>query len=72
MPALETAWREARRPLEREHTTPFLWENPDRFRIGNVTWETGQDYSMSHRWRRNFLRLSNLYVSRASDVATRT
>lgn len=50
MPALETAWREARRPLEREHTTPFLWENPDRFRIGNVTWETGQDYSMSHRW----------------------
>ena len=26
--ALETAWREARRPLEREHTTPFFWENP--------------------------------------------
>ena len=50
MPALETAWREARRPLEREHTTPFLWENPDQFRIGNVTWETGLDYSMSHRW----------------------
>ncbi len=50
MEALQTAWREAQRPLEREHTTPFLWENPDRFRIGNVRWETGLDYSMTHRW----------------------
>ena len=48
--ALETAWREARRPLEREHTTPFFWENPDRFDIGNVTWDAGKDFSMSHRW----------------------
>ncbi|WP_046245084.1 cytidylyltransferase domain-containing protein [Hymenobacter terrenus] len=47
---LETAWREARRPLEREHTTPFFWENPDRFRLANVPWESGQDFSMSHRW----------------------
>jgi len=50
MSALETAWCEADRPLEREHTTPFLWENPDRFVIGNVRWERGLDYSMSHRW----------------------
>lgn len=50
MSALATAWREAARPLEREHTTPFLWENPHRFRIGNVLWETGRDYSRSHRW----------------------
>jgi spore coat polysaccharide biosynthesis protein SpsF len=50
MSALETAWREARRDLEREHTTPFLWENPGRFRLCNVAWETGLDYSMSHRW----------------------
>jgi len=50
MSALATAWREAVRPLEREHTTPYLWENPDRFRVGNVVWETGLDYSMSHRW----------------------
>ena len=47
--ALETAWREARRPLEREHTTPFFWENPARFRLANLSWETGLDYSMSHR-----------------------
>jgi len=48
--ALATAHREAVRPLEREHTTPFLWERPERFRIGNVTWETGLDYAMSHRF----------------------
>ena len=48
--ALAAAWREATRPLEREHTTPYLWENPDRFRLGNVVWETGLDYSKSHRW----------------------
>ena len=48
--ALETAWHEARRPLEREHTTPYFWENPDRFRLANVVWATGQNFSMSHRW----------------------
>jgi len=50
MTALETAWREARRPLEREHTTPFFWENPGRFRLGNMAWAGGRDYSMTHRW----------------------
>ena len=50
LPALETAWHEATRPFEREHTTPFLWERPERFRIANVVWESGLDYSMSHRW----------------------
>lgn len=48
--ALEKAWQEAIKPFEREHTTPYIWENPDRFRIANVTWETGLDYSMTHRW----------------------
>jgi spore coat polysaccharide biosynthesis protein SpsF len=47
---LETAWREATRDFEREHTTPFIWEHPERFRLANVTWETGFDYSMSHRF----------------------
>jgi spore coat polysaccharide biosynthesis protein SpsF len=47
--ALETAWREATRPLDREHTTPFLWDNPERFLTRNVLWETGLDYSASHR-----------------------
>jgi spore coat polysaccharide biosynthesis protein SpsF len=47
--ALETAWREATRPLEREHTTPFLWDNPERFVTHNVRWQTGLDFSRSHR-----------------------
>ncbi len=50
MEALEIAWKEAQRSFEREHTTPFLWEQPNRFHLGNVRWETGLDYSMTHRW----------------------
>lgn len=48
--ALNDAWRNAVRELEREHTTPFFWENPDKFKIGNVLWESKNDYSMSHRF----------------------
>ncbi|HEY6332743.1 MAG TPA: glycosyltransferase family protein [Blastocatellia bacterium] len=50
MGALRQAWSEASRSFEREHTTPFIWERPEMFRIENVEWETGHDYSMSHRW----------------------
>lgn len=53
--ALETAWHEADRDFEREHTTPFLWERPYRFRLGNVTWEAGQNYALSHRWTIDYL-----------------
>ena len=48
-PVLEKAWRVAIRSFEREHTTPFLWERPERFRLANVAWETGRDLSMTHR-----------------------
>lgn len=47
--ALERAWRAAERPLDREHTTPHLWDHPGTFRLGNVVWETGLDLSRSHR-----------------------
>lgn len=47
---LEVAWREARRPFEREHTTPFVWDQPQRFRLLNVTSPLGQDLSKSHRF----------------------
>jgi spore coat polysaccharide biosynthesis protein SpsF len=50
MACIENAWKNASRPLELEHTTPYVWENQDKFRIGNVTWYTGLDYSMSHRF----------------------
>lgn len=46
---LETVWKEANKNFEREHTTPYIWENPEKFRIGNVEWKTGLDFSMTHR-----------------------
>ncbi len=47
---IENAWINAKKDFEREHTTPYIWENPDKFRLGNVLWETGLDYSMTHRF----------------------
>jgi len=50
MACLKQAWENAEKNLELEHTTPYIWENPQLFSIGNVNWETGLDYSMSHRF----------------------
>ena len=50
MKTLTKAWQNATKKLEREHTTPYIWESPELFRIGNVVMESGEDYSMSHRW----------------------
>jgi len=47
---LETAWKEADKDYEREHTTPFIRERPDRFRTGNVEWETGLNFADTHRF----------------------
>jgi spore coat polysaccharide biosynthesis protein SpsF len=47
---LELAAAEAHKPLEREHTTPFIWDQPARFRIGNVSWGGGRDLSKTHRF----------------------
>jgi spore coat polysaccharide biosynthesis protein SpsF len=45
--SLEQAWREARLPSEREHVTPFIYNHPQRFRIGSYT--NAVDYS-GLRW----------------------
>ncbi len=50
MDCLEKTQKEANRPLELEHTTPYIWENPGKFKIANIGWSTGLDYSMSHRF----------------------
>ncbi len=50
MDALARAHQEATKPLEREHTTPYFWDEPGRFRLKNVEWEKGKDFSMSHRF----------------------
>ncbi|WP_374571859.1 cytidylyltransferase domain-containing protein [Phenylobacterium sp.] len=35
--ALETAWREAKDPYEREHVTPFIYRHPERFALAYVS-----------------------------------
>lgn len=64
---LETAWREANKDFEREHTTPYFWEHPEKFSIGNVVWGSGLDYSMSHRftidYAEDFIFIKTIYES---------
>lgn len=50
MPILKITYENALMNMELEHTTPYIWERPDEFRIGNVQWETGLDYSMTYRF----------------------
>jgi spore coat polysaccharide biosynthesis protein SpsF len=45
--ALETAWREATLPVEREHVMPFITRRPERFRLGSL--EADRDLS-AMRW----------------------
>ena len=45
--ALERAWGEARQTHQRAHVTPYIYQNPDQFRIVSVTGE--EDHS-AHRW----------------------
>ena len=45
--ALERAWKLAKQAHQREHVTPFLYENPDDFRIRIV--DLPEDLS-EHRW----------------------
>ena len=45
--ALERAWREAHQPYERSHVTPYIYENPGKFKVLSVTGDC--DYS-EFRW----------------------
>jgi len=45
--ALERAWKEDTDPKLREHATPYIYRNPDKFQIHGVI--NGMDLS-SHRW----------------------
>lgn len=45
--ALERAWLEARLMSEREHVTPYIWKNSNRFKLG----ELSNTLNLSHlRW----------------------
>ncbi len=43
---LASAWHDAALPSEREHVTPYIYNHPERFRLGNLI--QPQDHS---RWR---------------------
>lgn len=45
--ALEKAWNEAKKSSEREHVTPYFYNNPDKFRIFNIT---NQENISNLRW----------------------
>ncbi len=45
--ALERDWRESSQPYQREHVTPYIYENPDKFKLHGV--ENDTDCSQ-HRW----------------------
>jgi spore coat polysaccharide biosynthesis protein SpsF len=45
--ALERAWRESTKPYQREHVTPYIYENPGKFKLHGI--ENDADCSQ-HRW----------------------
>ena len=58
--ALETAWKEAAQPHQREHVMPFFYEQPERFRtrlvdysrdLGALRWtvDTAEDLALARR-----------------------
>jgi len=46
---LERAWHEAKQIHEREHTFPFIWDNPEKFNIYNHINKLGNMFK-THRW----------------------
>lgn len=48
--SLRKAWKLANASSERENSTLFIQNNPGIFKLGNLKWEAGHDYSKSHRW----------------------
>ena len=62
--ALEQAWKNAKKPSEREHVTPYFYNNPEIFKIHQVQYLTNIS---NLRWtidRQNDLELVKLIVSK--------
>jgi spore coat polysaccharide biosynthesis protein SpsF len=47
---LRNSWKLADNPCERENSTFYIRNNPQKFSIGNVICEGGYDYSKTFRW----------------------
>lgn len=50
MHVLHQAWQHATKPFQREHTTPWIWDDNHNVRCQNVSWSNGRDLSMTQRW----------------------
>jgi len=59
---LQTAWKEAKQGSDREHVTPYIWRNPERFRLGNLK---AVDNYGGYRWvvdnEADFILVSRVY-----------
>jgi len=63
MNILKIAWEKAIQDYEREHLTPYIWKHPEKFRIGNVSYE--ENLFMKERWtldyEEDFLFIKKIY-----------
>ena len=78
LPALERAWREASDPYDREHVTPYLYRNPNRFDLAFLldsrdrsTWrwtvDTPEDFQMVEAVYEEFLPSNPAFTSEAVE-----
>jgi spore coat polysaccharide biosynthesis protein SpsF len=51
---LEKAHKEATTKEHREHTTTYIWSNPDKFLLGNVLMSNGKNFFKNQRWTVDF------------------
>lgn len=47
--SIAIVWKEAKQPHEREHGTPYLWDQPERFKLGNYQY-SGKNLYLDFRW----------------------
>lgn len=59
---LEKAWKEAKKPSEREHVTSYIWNNPQKFKLLSVN--NYQDFSklkLSVDYKEDFLLVKKIF-----------
>jgi len=67
--ALKKAWKEAGWLSEREHVTPYIWKNPDKFKLFNVENDedlSGLRWSVDHLEDLEFVRAVYKHLGRES------
>ena len=65
---LETCWKNAQKPYEKEHVTPFIYEHPELFNIGYI--ENSENLSHLH-WTVDTIEDFNLVKSISQKIKNR-